>query len=128
MNEEDEPAVGTIATPTATAFPGRRAAVVFSLLRFAAALMMVWTWTGGTVFVTAAGALAAAVVLLCLTGRHRYAFEVIGGPLDGARLPLDTVEPGTQILLVPTPDGGGARYAVAGSRSLVYRGQDRTSG
>lgn len=128
MNEEDNPDVRTSATPTDPAFPRRRAAVVFSLLLSAAGLMMVWTWTGGTVFVTAAGVLAAAVVLLCLIGRHRDAFEVIGGPLDGARLPLDTVEPGTQILLVPTPDGGGARYTVASSRSLVYRGQDTTSG
>ncbi|MBE1458047.1 hypothetical protein H4W79_002261 [Nocardiopsis terrae] len=104
-----------------------RAAGVFSLLLSAAGLMMMWTWTGGTVFAIVAGALAAAVVPLCLGSRHQAAFEVIGGPMDGARLPPDTVGRDTEVLVLPTPDGGGARYAVTGLRSLVYRGQAGTA-
>ncbi|USY22818.1 hypothetical protein NE857_15105 [Nocardiopsis exhalans] len=120
--------MSTSAPLAGAVLPRRRSAVVFSLLLSAAGLMMLWTWTGGTVFVAAAGVLVAAVVLFCLSGRHRDAFEVIGGPLDGARLPLATVEAGTEILLLRTTDGGGARYTVASSRSLVYRGQAGTSG
>ncbi|MBB5489925.1 hypothetical protein [Nocardiopsis metallicus] len=120
--------MSTSAPLTGAVLPRGRSAAVFSLLLSAAGLMMVWTWTGGTVFAVSAGVLVAAVVLFCLSGRHRAEFEVIGGPLDGARLPRETVEAGTGILLLRTPDGGGARYAVAGSRSLVYRGQAGTSG
>ncbi|MGW5877602.1 hypothetical protein ACWFMI_13770 [Nocardiopsis terrae] len=104
-----------------------RAAAVFSLLLSVAGLMMLWTWTGGTVFAIIAGVLAAIVVTLCLNGRHQGAFEVIGGPMDGARLPPDTVGRDTEVLVLSTPDGGGARYAVTGLRSLVYRGQTGTA-
>ncbi|WP_040702309.1 hypothetical protein [Nocardiopsis ganjiahuensis] len=105
-----------------------RTGVIFSLLLSTAALLMVWTWTGGAVFLMASGAPVVAVLLIFLGGHHQGAFEVVGGPLDGARLPPEAVGPSTKDLVLRTPGGGGARYAVASSRSLVYKGQSEIEG
>ncbi|MEC3893653.1 hypothetical protein ACFW4K_18850 [Nocardiopsis alba] len=102
------------------------AVVVFALLLSMAGLTMLWTWTGNVLFVVAGAIQLLVVVLLCAKDRFQGTFEVIGGPWDGARIPLDRVNPSTDVLVIRSPDGAGARYAVTGLRNLVYRGQTGT--
>lgn len=103
-----------------------RAVAVCVLLLCTAALKMVWTWTGDTAFLLASVVPVLVVALLCLGGRGQVPFEVIGGPWDGARVPVNTVDPDTEVLVLHTNGGEGARYAVVDHRSLVYQGQTQT--
>lgn len=100
-----------------------RAVTVCVLLLCMVALKMIWTWTGETMFLLASAIPVLAIGLLFLWSREHTTFEVIGGPWDGARVPADTVAPETNVLVLYTHGGGGARYAVAGHHSLLYQGQ-----
>lgn len=100
-----------------------RAVTVCVLLLCVVALNMIWTWTGETMFLLSSAVPVLAIVVLFVWGREHAMFEVIGGPWDGARVPVDTVGPDTDVLVLHTHGGGGARYAVAGHRSLLYQGQ-----
>lgn len=103
-----------------------RAVTICVLLLCTAALKMVWTWTGDAAFLLASAVPVLTVTLLCLWGRGQVPFEVVGGPWDGARVPMNTVDPDAEVLVLPTSGGKGARYAVADHRSLVYQGQTQT--
>ena len=103
-----------------------RAVAVCVLLLCMVALKMIWTWTGETMFLLASAAPVLAIALLFLRVREHATFEVIGGPWDGARVPADTVDPDTDVLVLHTRGGGGARYAVADHHSLLYQGQTQS--
>ncbi|GAA1451818.1 hypothetical protein [Nocardiopsis tropica] len=102
-----------------------RAATVFTTLLAVATLMMLWTWTGHTAF-AAAGCCTAAVVFAAGFVRARAGWaELVGGPLDGARVRSARADrlPGTCLVLA-VPGGGRARYGRDEAGRLVYRGRD----
>lgn len=101
-----------------------RAAAVFATLLAVAALMMLWTWTGRTAFAVA-GCCTAVVVFAAGFARARTGWaELVGGPLDGARVRstrADRVQGACLVLAVP--GGGRARYGRDDAGRLVYRGR-----
>lgn len=105
---------------------GRTAAVSTALVAVVA-LMMLWVWSGQTAF--------AAVALCTTVGLFATGFvfsrtggtELIGGPLDGARVRAARAERCGELVLVVN-GGGRVRYSFDDSGRLIYRGRSDGNG
>ncbi len=103
-----------------------RAGVVFTVLVSMVVLLMLWALTDHVAFVLAACCVGAAVLAAaCVRTRAEWT-ELVGGPLDGERIPsTSAARPGGPGLVLAVPGGGRARYSPDGSGRLVYRGRAR---
>ncbi|WP_160051658.1 hypothetical protein [Nocardiopsis sp. FR26] len=100
------------------------AGVVFTVLLVAAALMMLWTWTGHTAFAVATCCTVAGVFAAGFVWARTGWTELVGGPLDGARIrPAGIARRRGADLVLALPGGGRARYGPDGTGRLVYRGR-----
>lgn len=98
-----------------------RTATVSTALVTVVALMMLWVWSGQAAFAaiavcTTAGLFATGFVLSRTGGT-----ELIGGPLDGARVRAARAERCGELVLVVN-GGSHVRYSFDGSGRLIYRG------
>jgi len=101
-----------------------RVGAVFTTLLAVATLMMLWTWTENAAF-AAAGCCTAVGVFAAGFVRARTGWvELVGGPLDGARIrSARAARLREEYLDLAVPGGGRARYGHDDTGRLVYRGR-----
>ena len=90
-------------------------------------MMMLWVWTEHMAFAAAALCAVATLLAMGLLFARSGGVELVGGPLDGARVQQARAERCRDRGLVLVVDGGiRVRYSFDDSGRLVYRG--RTEG
>jgi len=101
-----------------------RAGTVFTTLLAVATLMMLWTWTDDAGFAVAAFCTVAGVFAAGFVRARTGWVELVGGPLDGARIrSARAARLQEACLVLVVPGGGRARYGHDDAGRLVYRGR-----
>lgn len=104
-----------------------RTAAVSTVLAAAVGMMMLWVWTEHMAFAVAALCAVATLLAMGLLFARSGGTELVGGPLDGARVQQARAERCRDRGLVLVVNGGvRVRYSFDESGRLVYRG--RTDG
>lgn len=97
--------------------------VVSTCLVAVAVLMMLWTWTDNAAFAAAGGGVIAALLTAAFVRVRRRGTELVGGPLDGARVRLAATPcPPGECLVLDAPGGVRALYGPDGAGRMVYQG------
>lgn len=98
--------------------------MVSTVLVTAVLLMMLWVWTEHAAFAAVALCAIAGLFALGLAFARSAGAELVGGPMDGARVRPARVESRDhEGLVLVMADGVHVRYSFDASGRLVYRGR-----